>query len=347
MNKSQSKISVVSSGAHVSLIDGAKAYAKLRGDITKAGILDRDYLYYSLLAFFVFLGFFASLYFVIIAQSLISAAFFSFSLAFFAVQVAGLMHDCVHRAIFNSTGFNDFAGHIVSGVTGIAYNDWKGNHNRHHAKPNVIDEDPDLNLPLLSFSREIFIKKKGLAKRLSKYQAYLYFPMGVLVGFTIRLGNFVYFKNNFGFGILWQLAIYLGGLFAWFALPFFVFDFVKALVVFLVINSTAGVYLFNVFAPNHKGMPEIYKGSKFSFLEHQVITSRNIYPNPVTDFVYLGLNYQVEHHLFPECPRNKLKLITPYLVDICKKMNIPYTQVGIIDSNKMILNELKQISMSA
>ena len=40
-----------------------------------------------------------------------------------------------------------------------------------------------------------------------------------------------------------------------------------------------------------------------SFLERQVLSSRNVLPHPVTDFVFGGLNYQIEHHLFPTMPR--------------------------------------------
>ena len=44
-------------------------------------------------------------------------------------------------------------------------------------------------------------------------------------------------------------------------------------------------------------------GTSLSFLERQVLSSRNVAPNPVWDFVFGGLNYQVEHHLFPTMPR--------------------------------------------
>ncbi len=331
----------------LSLVDGSRMYALLKKQVTAAGILDRDYKYYGFLTLAVFFGFSASLYFLYISGNFLAFIVSGFSLAFFSVQVAGLMHDCVHRSIFKSAKINDFAGYIVSGIAGIVYNDWKGNHERHHARPNEGDKDPDLNLPLLSFSEDRYLEKKGLAKLLRKYQAYLYFPMGLLVAFTLKLGSVSYFKKNFKAGILWQIAVYMVGLFAWFVLPFIIFDITKALVLFVVINSTAGVYLFNIFAPNHKGMPEIEKNSRFSFLEQQVITSRNISPHAVTDIVYLGLNYQIEHHLFPQCPRNKLKLITPYLKDMCKKMSLAYTEVGIIDSNRMILNELKQVALLA
>src|SRR5207253_9461069 len=98
-----------------------------------------------------------------------------------------------------------------------------------------------------------------------------------------------------------------------------IFPLAKVLVLFAVVHRTMGFYLSNVFAPNHKGMPQIAEGTEISFLEQQISTSRNITPGWLVDFVYFGLNYQIEHHLFPTCPRSKLKQITPYVLEICAR----------------------------
>jgi fatty acid desaturase len=105
-----------------------------------------------------------------------------------------------------------------------------------------------------------------------------------------------------------------------------------------------GFYLSNVFAPNHKGMPQIADGTAISFLELQITTSRNITPGWLVDLVYFGLNYQIEHHLFPTCPRSKLKQITPYVLEVCARTHLAYTQVGVVESNRIILRELNAIA---
>jgi fatty acid desaturase len=83
-----------------------------------------------------------------------------------------------------------------------------------------------------------------------------------------------------------------------------------------------------------------------SFLEQQVITSRDITGGPLTDLALVGLNYQIEHHLFPTCPRNKLKLLTPYVQDVCRRMNLEFTTVGIVETNRMILRELRAVAQA-
>src|SRR5690606_16149009 len=78
-------------------------------------------------------------------------------------------------------------------------------------------------------------------------------------------------------------------------------------IAFVLIHQAAfGVYNSSVFASNHKGMPLTAEGDDLDFLREQVLTSRNVAGHPLTDFWYGGLNYQIEHHLFPTMPRNQL-----------------------------------------
>ncbi len=147
--------------------------------------------------------------------------------------------------------------------------------------------------------------------------------------------------------ILSEMSLYLGGFFLWYVLPFLVFDLLKALLFITIVPVTAGFYIASVFAPNHKGMPVLDRNTRLSFLEHQIITSRNIADNWLTDFVYLSLNYQIEHHLFPDCPRNKLKLVTPYIKELCRTHGLSFTVVGLRESFGVILNGLSSVVREA
>lgn len=329
-----------------SLIDvknGTQAYATLRKRITQEGILDRAYGYYTILIVVVFLGFFFSVYQVIINTSLLAIGAWSVILAFFSVQMAGLLHDAGHRAIAKSNAMNDLLGIVFGGLLAMSFDQWKIKHNKHHASPNEEDEDPDVDLPVLSFSTERYKTKTGLAKLLRRYQAYLYYPMGSLVVFSSRLGNFLRYGSNIRTSHPILILLFLVGVFIWFIVPFLVFPLSKALVFNLFFNTVSGFYLLNVFAPNHKGMPFVKKGVKLSFLEHQIVTTRNVEANWLNDFIYMGLNYQMEHHLFPNCPRNKLGRITPYLKEVCKQLKLPYVEAGMIESNKIILGQLREV----
>ena len=327
-------------------LDGAKMYADLREEVTRAGILDREYGYYAILTIFTFAGYFFTAYQLYLASTTALIVVWGLAFAFFSIQFAGLIHDAGHRTIFKSVKNNDLIGNFYSFFVGHGYSFWRGKHNKHHAHTNQEGEDPDVNLPLLSFTTDRVKKKTGLAKLLIRYQAYIYYPMGVLVVFSPRLGAMRYLRNNFSAKIWLEALLFLGGFFAYFILPFFIFDISKALLVFTVVNFSGGVYLINVFAPNHKGMPQIDDGVKFSFLEQQIITSRNINGHWLTDFLYMGLNYQIEHHLFPNTPRNKLRKITPFVRALCEKRKIEYTSVSFYESNRIIVSELNSVGKS-
>ncbi|MDP3940852.1 MAG: acyl-CoA desaturase [bacterium] len=336
------KASTLHSMQKLSVGAGTEAYMKLKKKVSDNGILERSYLYYVVISFFTFGGFLLCLYFLYVETRLLPLVGWSMLFAFFNVQMGGLLHDAGHRAIFSSTKFNDLFGYICSAFIGKRYTNWRTNHNRHHAHPNQDEGDPDIEIPF-SFTDEQYKRRRGIIRLIRKYQAYLYFPLGSLVAFRMRMNDFVSFKKHSGKSIIPEIVLFCLGFFFFVILPFFLFDPLKATLIIVTFHLAEGLYLLNVFAPNHKGMPELEKGVKLSFFEHQVITSRNIRGNWLTDFVYMGLNYQIEHHLFPSTPRNKLSQISPFLKEICKKMNLEFTVVGVLEQNKIILSELQQI----
>jgi hypothetical protein len=113
------------------------------------------------------------------------------------------------------------------------------------------------------------------------------------------------------------------------------------------VHISMGLYLSNVFAPNHKGMPQVAPGASISFLEQQVVTTRNVKPGLFTDFIHMGLNYQIEHHLFPTCPRRNLKRLTPYVLQACEDLGLPYTQVSFAESHQRIISRLAHVAKCA
>ena len=90
--------------------------------------------------------------------------------------------------------------------------------------------------------------------------------------------------------------------------------------------------------------PSQYKEDDMDFLHQQVLTARNVEGNPVADFWYGGLNYQIEHHLFPNMPRNNLKKAQVVVKSFCEEKGIPYHQTGVWQSHVEILSFLHEVS---
>ncbi|MEE3249079.1 MAG: fatty acid desaturase, partial [Chloroflexota bacterium] len=76
----------------------------------------------------------------------------------------------------------------------------------------------------------------------------------------------------------------------------------------------------------------------------QVLTARDVQGSPIADFWYGGLNYQIEHHLFPNMPRNNLKRSQVIVRDFCTEKGIPYYETGVWQSHKEILGFLHEVS---
>jgi len=114
--------------------------------------------------------------------------------------------------------------------------------------------------------------------------------------------------------------------------------------VFVLIHKAAtGMYLGSVFAPNHKGMLITEHDNDMDFLHLQVLTARNVYANPFVDAWYGGLNYQIEHHLFPSMPRSSLAEAQGIIRAYCRGHAISYHETGMLRSYGEILTFLHDI----
>jgi len=333
----------------LALLEGAKLYKELHERVRAAQLFKRSYMFYALHALCVLMAIAIIWYFLTVTASTILFSVFAILLAMCLSQLGGYMHDAAHLMVLKTKIMNDVAGTICASLVFMNYNAWKIKHNAHHGHPNQEGRDPDIDIPLFSFTRTQYAAKTGLARVLRRYQAYLYFPLTFLLAYSLQFKNNIeYFiregrKKGFRPGMLSEMSLHLGGFFLWYVLPFLVFDLLKALLFITIVPVTAGFYIASVFAPNHKGMPVLDRNTRLSFLEHQITTSRNIAHNWFTDFIYLSLNYQIEHHLFPDCPRNKLKLVTPHIKELCRTHGLPFTVVGLRESFGLILNGLSSV----
>jgi fatty acid desaturase len=121
---------------------------------------------------------------------------------------------------------------------------------------------------------------------------------------------------------------------------FLVLSPAKAVTFILVQQGLFGFYLGCSFAPNHKGMPILAASEKTDFLRRQVLTSRNVRGGWLTDLAVGGLNYQIEHHLFPSMPRPNLRRSQALIAAFCAERDLPYCQASLFGSYAQALRYL-------
>ncbi len=323
------------------------AYTRLKREAQQAGIFDRSPFFYAALVPFVLLGYALSAWAIVELDNYAFLALACLGFSFFSVQFGGLMHDCGHRAVFASIRNNDILGYVCSAFLGMVFDNWKSRHNAHHGHPNEADLDPDMEIPFVATSEDLYLRKSWLQRWLIQYQAFYYYPLGAIVSFSNRLGAVTYFLKDPSAANIWKFALYGCGVLFLFVSPFLVFPLAKAGFVFALVHACTGIYLANCFAPNHKGMPQVDASQHMSFLEQQVITARNVKGGFLTDLLLVGLNHQVEHHLFPYTPRNKLRLLQPSVQKACAELGIEYTEVGFVETNRILVRELASVPRAA
>jgi fatty acid desaturase len=84
---------------------------------------------------------------------------------------------------------------------------------------------------------------------------------------------------------------------------------------------------------------------KLDFLRRQVLMSRNITGGPLISIFMGGLNYQVEHHLFPSMARPHLRKIQSLVATYCADEGVPYTQTSLWKSYRTVIGYLNTVGL--
>jgi fatty acid desaturase len=94
-------------------------------------------------------------------------------------------------------------------------------------------------------------------------------------------------------------------------------------------------------------MPILDAADRSDFLRRQVLTSRNVRGGRLTDFALGGLNYQIEHHLFPSMPRPSLHRAQALIEAFCRQRALPYCQASLTGSYAQALRHLNTVGRPA
>ncbi|HEY3629362.1 MAG TPA: acyl-CoA desaturase [Jatrophihabitantaceae bacterium] len=326
-------------------------YARLCKQVRQAGLMRRRPGYYTVkIAATVGLFVAGWVGFWLLGRSwyqLLIAAF----LAIAFTQLAFLGHDAGHRQIFASRRANDLLGFLYGNVlVGLSFGWWLDKHNRHHANPNTEDADPDIGAGALAFTVEQARGRSTVLSRVfTRGQAWLFFPLLLLEGFNLHVASVRALLDRsprrHSRGV--EAALLAGHAAAYLTALFLVLSPGQALAFLAIQQGLFGLYMGISFAPNHKGMPVITAGTKTDFLRRQVLTSRNVRGGRITDFVLGGLNYQIEHHLFPSMPRPNLRRAQALIRSYCQSNDVSYREDSLLGSYAQTLRYLSNVGREA
>ena len=278
-------------------------------------------------------------------------------LAFAIVALLGVMsaqygfiaHEAAHRQIFRNNKLNDWTGLILANLfAGLSYGFWLKKHNKHHQRPNQIGEDPDIAIRVLSFTTESKMSKKGIERWFSDRQGYLFPLLLLFTGFDLLLDSVAGMgrkDRSIGIRVL-EFSLMLIRQFAPYVVLAIMFGPFWAVAMWFVMMMSFGFFMGAAFAPNHKGMPLVEKDSSLDFFSRQVLTSRNIKGSWLKDNLMGGLNYQVEHHLFPSMARPFLRKTHAIVSEYCRQNDVTLVEMNLLSSYKVIMQHLNKVGLS-
>ena len=285
------------------------------------------------------------------AQTLLSA----FLLALFWQQSGWLAHDFLHHQVFKTRRWNNWSAYLIGNVClGFSVDWWKSKHNKHHAAPNELNGDkhavdPDIDtLPLLAWSSEMLETIPDSAYRaMIRFQHWIFFPI-LMMARLVWLQQSFFHAVNIGLqaNLGWVEVFLIGLHYIWyFGVVFSCLSPMKIVAFLLVSQVLSGFMLGIAFVQSHNGM-EIYSDSK-DFVTSQVISTRDIVGTRWVNWFMGGLNYQIEHHLFPTLPRHNLKKVQTRVKELCARHGLSYEECTMAVGTKRVVQQLLDVARCA
>jgi fatty acid desaturase len=319
-------------------------YSALLRQVKSAGLLDRQRVYYAakisatglllLAGWTTFVGLGDSWW------QLLVAAF----LAFVFAQLGFIGHDAGHSQIFRTRRLNYLVGVLHANLAiGLSYGWWIDKHSRHHAHPNCEGKDPDVTIAALAFTTGQASAKRGVARFIARHQRYLFIPLLLLEAAQLHAASVRALGRRGARHRGWEILLLGLHLAGYVTILLLVLDPLKALIFVCVQQGLFGLYLGLSFAPNHKGMPTLSAEDELDYLRRQVLTSRNVRGGWVIDYVLGGLNYQIEHHLFPNMPRPSLRRSQSIVRSFCQQHGISYLETSLLRSYVQALHHMHAV----
>lgn len=278
--------------------------------------------------------------------------------------IGHLGHDVGHAQAPKGNRQLRHAFQLIVGPVGLGFSAlwWINKHVLHHNNPNVEGKDQDLNVPIPLTTGQAY--KRGLTAssfrvKNARWIFPLLLPFQALVARISSIKYLFLLREKRG-----ERILETGGIVIHICLYLLLLSLIGekagwacAIIFLLFHQGTHGFYNSLVFATNHKGMPVQTEGHTLDWATLQVITSRNVKVSlpgqkfeRITDelitWLYGGLNYQIEHHLFPTMPRANLRKARPLVIRFCLENRIDYYETGIIRSYKEVLKNFETVRLS-
>jgi fatty acid desaturase len=246
------------------------------------------------------------------------------------VQCSFLAHEAAHGAISRRPRVAAAIGQLFTTFwVGYAFAYFRRSHDLHHYHVNERAIDPDTQSSLFSVNEHAARTKQGLGRWITRHQTILIPVMSPLWAVGMKWDGLTYLWRNRRAAWLDCVVIALHAV-LWLVIPGLAIGWGAALANYFAWTAVAGLYLKIIIPVNHVATttlgPEHAAG--IDFLAQQITTSRNIAGPAILDHLFIGLNLQIEHHLFPFVPTTRLRAGREVVRAFCREHGLPYLEQG-------------------
>jgi len=343
-------------------------YRKLRAEIVKMGLFNASMSYYVFKVLSNLAIVALSAYLVVGFDSFAVHMVGAVVMGLFWQQCGWLAHDFLHHQVFKTRVYGDLMGVIIGNLfQGFSVQWWKSKHNAHHAvpnlhasSPNAADGDPDIDtMPILAWTLKMAetAASSSVGRFMIHWQAVFYFPVLLFARLAWAHQSWVFVFGGFGqhsvkaahidrqmmrYPVLEKVGLVLHYTWLFYLLSYM--PLAHAVAFFLTAQCSCGLFLAWVFGLGHNGMAVYPANQRPDFWKLQVSTTRNVTSNWFSDWFCGGLQYQVDHHLFPSLPRHNLGKVHVLVASFCKEYGVNYHEAGMVAGNMEVLSHLSKVT---
>ncbi|CAL1543824.1 unnamed protein product [Lymnaea stagnalis] len=260
-------------------------------------------------------------------------------------QAGWTQHDYGHHSVFPDVWRSHLFHHLTIGfMKGASSHWWNFRHFQHHAKPNLIKKDPDIEIAYLfligdKLPVEFGKKKKGFMPY--QWQQDYFFLLGPPLLLPIYFHfEIIYFciKRRDWLDLALAIAFFLR--FFYLFTPFFggwgTFGF------YMGMRFFESHWFTWVTQMSHLPNEVDWDSKDLDWFQMQLRSSCNVKPGWFNDWFSGHLNYQIEHHLFPTMPRCNYHKVAPLVQSLCKKHGIEYRNKTLFNACADIIRMLRK-----
>ncbi|KAI4990927.1 hypothetical protein ZWY2020_039298 [Hordeum vulgare] len=336
-------------------------FRRLLAQLSSAGLFERVGHTPKFLLVAMSVLFCVALYCVLACSSTGAHMFAGGLIGFIWIQSGWIGHDSGHHQITSHPALNRLL-QVVSGncLTGLGIAWWKFNHNTHHISCNSLDHDPDLqHLPLFAVSTKLFnnlwsvcyertLAFDAISKFFVSYQHWTFYPVMGFARINLLVQSIVFLITQKKVRQRWLEIAGVAAFWVWYpllvsCLPNWWERVAFVLASFVITGIQHVQFCLNHFSSAvYVGPP---KGN--DWFERQTAGTLDIKCSPWMDWFHGGLQFQVEHHLFPRLPRCHYRMVAPIVRDLCKKHGLSYGAATFWEANVMTWKTLRAAALQA